>query len=179
MRALLLIGLFFLIVSKIEACICEDPGSVAQAYRDTEIIVHGRVLQKSLVTYESSMDEKRVASIRNNFMGDDSKLKLLKAEYIIKVDVEVLKVFKGKISEATITIFTTKTGASCGYTGFEECEDFIIYASSRSHAFWIFDNQYGLEKNNTFWTNNCTRTAEYDVSEAKELNNILKQAGLK
>lgn len=84
-------------------------------------------------------------SIKDN----KQKLELLQAEFLIELQVEILKAYKGELKRDTITLYTSRTGASCGFTRFEEGLDFIIYASSKSHVFRFFNSENDLEKENT------------------------------
>ena len=175
MRVILIIGILIFSASKTIACRCEDPGTVSEAYNYTETIIHGKVIQKSFVTFESSMNIEKADSLKIKLKGDDQKLELLDSEFIIEVKIEILKVYKGELVGDTIKLYTSRNSASCGFTRFEEGQDFIIYASSKSYAFWLFNSESRLEKENTLWTNHCTRTTEHNASEAGELDLLMKK----
>lgn len=175
MRALLVIGIIIFSVSKTIACSCEDPDTVTEAYNYTETIIRGKVIQKSFVPFESSMNQEKADSLRIKFEDDDQKLGLFESEFLIEVQIELQKVYKGELIGDTITLYTTRTNASCGFTRFEKGQDYITYASSKSHAYFLFNTESGLEKENTLWTNHCTRTTEYNAGEAKELELIIKK----
>lgn len=175
MRLLITIGILVFSISKTVACSCKEPGTIAEAYHYTETVIHGKVIQKSFVTFESSMSKEKADSLRIKLKGDDQKLGLLESEFIIEVQIEIQKVYKGELVGDTIVLYTSRNGASCGFTRFEVGQDYIIYASSKSHAFWLFNSESSLEKENTLWTNHCTRTTEYNASEAKELDLVMKK----
>lgn len=175
MKTILIIALFIFSISKSIACGCKDPLSVEEAYKYTEAIIHGRVVKKTFVSFESTINPEKIDALRSSLQEDNQKLAMLESKFIIELQVEVLKVFKGNLVSDTITLYTSRNGASCGFTRFEEGQDFIIYASSKSHMFWIFDSKSkdALEKKNTLWTNHCTRTKKFSESEAAELELLM------
>jgi hypothetical protein len=103
MRALLTIGIIILSMSKAIACSCEDPGTVSEACNYTETIFHGKVIQKSFVTFESSMNKEKADSLRIKLKDDDQKLGLFESEFLIEVQIEIHKVYKGELIGDTIT----------------------------------------------------------------------------
>ena len=156
------------------ACNCEDAGSVKEAYDYTESIISGTVIEMSFVSYENSMN-KNSKQLREDLKNKPQKLTLLETEFIIKIKLKVNKVLKGKTISDTITIYTTRNGASCGYTKFEIGGKFIIYSSSSSQAFWVFNSDKKLEQEDSYWTNHCTRTKKYNENEFKELELLMNK----
>ena len=168
---------FFLILIGIKsfACRCDDPGTTKEAFGYTPFIIHGRVLNKSTISFKSTMNEKTVVNLENSLKNDDQKLSLLNSEFILKIEVEILFDYKNNMNSDTITLFTTRTGASCGFTRFEIGQEYLIYASSNSYAYQIFNSKTmegKLEKEDTYWTSHCTRTYEYNEGEAEELRKL-------
>ena len=175
MKTLLIIGLLIIGTNSSLACSCEEPGSVEESFKYSDAVFHGKVINKSFVTFAESIRTETADSIRQNL--DENKLSLFDSEFIMKVDFEITKCYKGDIFNDTIVIYTTRTSASCGYRGFEIGKDYIIYGSTKSYAFWTFiknADEYVFEKQNTFWTNQCTRTDEYNYAEAKELEKLME-----
>ena len=170
-----LLTLFFLTFVAIPNsgnCRCEDPGTVKEAYEYTETIIRGKVISKEFVSYESTMNPEKVIMIKERYKDDKRKMEYLQSEFIIKLDLQTNNTFKGKILSDTLTLYTTRNGASCGFTRFEFGQEYLIYASSHSYAYWIFvDNEASetLELSNTYWTNQCSRTTEYNKLEESEL----------
>ena len=112
--------------------------------------------------------------LNNNQMMDFSE-----SNFIIEVTVKVIQQYKGNLSEDITTIYTTRTGASCGYLYFEVGKKFVIYASSYSFTYDFFvpngPNNLNLRKEGTYWTNHCTRTGLSHERELSELDKICKQ----
>ncbi len=160
------------------SCNCEDPGTVAEAYNYTETIIYGKVVKKEFVSFGYTMELEKSNYLSSLLKNDKQKLGIFESNFIVKIELAVKKIYKGKIVNDRITIFTTRTGASCGFIRFEIGKDFIIYASSRSHAYWLFGTEIAVksfEKRNTYWTNQCTRTEEYNSYEASELEKLMKK----
>lgn len=173
-KTLLIIGLIIIWTSNSFACKCEDPESVQESFNYSDAVFHGKVINKSLVSFGQSIKSESADSIRH-FL-DDNKLSLFDSEFIIRVELEIKKCYKGNIFNDTIVIYTTRTSSSCGYLGFEIGKEYIVYGLRKSYAFrTFFKNAEGsdIEKQNTFWTNQCTRTDEYNYEEAKELETLL------
>jgi hypothetical protein len=91
--------------------------------------------------------------------------------------LEIIENFKGGTSQDTVTIYTTDGGPSCGYE-FELGKEYIVYASIRSNSYSTVLTEYernqDIEKENSYWTNRCTRTTEFIKSEAAELRRLKK-----
>ena len=175
MKIIAIIGLTLIGTNSSLACSCEEPGSVEEAYNSSDAVFHGKVVHTSFVTFAASIKTESADSIRKSL--DQNKLTLFDSEFILKVEFEVIKWYKGNIINDTITIYTTRTSASCGYRGFEVGKDYIVYGSSKSYTFWTFiknADENTFEQQNTFWTNQCTRTDEYNYAEAKELENLME-----
>lgn len=175
MKTLLIILLIILGTSNSLACSCEEPGSVEESFNYSDAVFLGKVINTSFVTFAESIKTEAADSIRKNL--DENKLSLFDSEFIMKVEFEITKCYKGNIFNDTIIIYTTLTSASCGYRGFEIGKDYIVYSSTKSYAFWTFmknADENAFEQQNTYWTNQCTRTAEYNYAEAKELENLME-----
>ncbi len=158
------------------ACDCMDPGTVSEAFEYTETIIHGCVTNMSSITFAETMEPDQVDRIRKKYKGDQQRLEYLNAKFIVKVEMEVYKVYKGQLTEDVVTIYTNIAGSACGFTRFEEGKEFIVYASSFGPESWVFrsdDFSKKLKKENTFSTNHCTRTGAYTDSEAKSLEQII------
>jgi len=175
-RALIMLLLISSGAREILACSCKGPMTINDAFNYNETIIHGKVLQKWIVSFSEAMDQDKANSLRHAFKEDQQSLELLESDFIVRIELLVTKVFKGSLSNDTITIYTSRTSASCGFTEFEVGKDFLIYASSKSHAFAFLNigNSTGrLEQENTYWTNHCTRTKGFDSQEATELESLM------
>lgn len=172
-KTLLIIGFLILGTTSSLGCNCNEPSSVEEAFNYSDAVFHGKVIHKSFVTFAESMRAEAVDSIRQTL--DENQLSLFDSEFIIKVEFEIIKCYKGNLFADTIVIYTTRTSASCGYSGFEIGKDYIVYGEARSYAFWTMiknAHDFEYEKQNTFWTNHCTRTYEYNYLEATELEKL-------
>ncbi len=174
-KTLLIIGLIIFGTNNSLACNCEGSGSVEESFNYADAVFHGKVINKSFVSFGESIRIEAADSIRQNL--DENKLSDFDSEFIVKVEFEIKKCYKGNFFNDTIVIYTTRTSASCGYRGFEIGKEYIIYGSTKSYSFWTFikdADEYAFEKKDTFWTNQCTRTDEYNYGEAKELEKYME-----
>lgn len=174
-KTLLIIGLIIFGINNSLACHCEEPGSVEESFNYSDAVFHGKVINKSYVSFGESIEKEAADSVRQKL--DENKQRLFESKFIVMVEFEIINCFKGNFFYDTIVIYTTRTSASCGYGAFEIGKEYIVYGSTKSYAFWTFiknaDN-FKFEKQNTYWTNHCTRTDEYNYGEAKELDKLKK-----
>lgn len=117
------------------ACSCATLDTVEDALADSDLVVYGEVL-----------------SVRGPFSLGCT----ISSADPMQVRVEVLEAFEGAEVGDVITIETARDGASCG-VGFQEGEDWLIYASGGS-------------------TGLCTRTrpADADDPELEELATLVQ-----
>lgn len=172
-KTLLIIGLILFGISNSLACRCEDPGSVDESFNHSDAVFHGKVINKSYVSFGESIAKESADSIRQKL--DENKQRLFDSDFIVKVDFEIINSFKGNFFHDTIVIYTTRTSASCGYGAFEIGKEYLVYGSIKSYAFVTFiknADSFKFEKENTYWTNHCTRTDEYNYGEAKYLEKL-------
>jgi hypothetical protein len=128
------------------------------------------------VTFGEAINRHKAKLIKRKLKNN--LLQMFESESIVKAKVEIINKFKGRTKKNTITIYTIRMGSSCGFTRFKKDKEYIIYASSPSYVYRHFTENdkelKGLEKKNTFWTSQCTRTSELTISELKELERITK-----
>ncbi|WP_299261830.1 hypothetical protein [uncultured Aquimarina sp.] len=177
MNKILVLIIFSLLgYNNVFACSCKKEKTIKDAFEYHESIVHGKVLNKTLVTVGSTIKKEKLDSLNEVYQKDNNKLKSLSYKSILKVEVEVMREFKGKLESNIITIFTNKYGSACGYTRFEVGKEFLIYGSTKSYMYHSFQRRgkyINYELENTFWTSHCYRTKEYLESEAQELKKIM------
>ena len=172
-QVLLLVIPFFFPTSAY-ACKCNETPTVEASYNLPGIIVHGQVVDKQLVSLSKTMKTEKAEELREKLRGDTRMLELLGSELVFEIKLKVVESFKKNAGD-TIIIYATINSASCGYK-FEMQKHYIVYASDKSHAYFPFlthrERKSDIEKGETYWTNHCTRTAEYDKSEADLLRKL-------
>lgn len=175
MKTKVIIILFILCLSEYAyACKCGDPLSVEESFKSTSLIVHAKVLSKQFVPFTETVQSDKVKSIEERIKSDQRKLELFRSNYVYKVTLEVIENFKGSTKGHVITVFTTATSASCGYR-FEVGSEYLLYGIRRDFLMGLFlghNDQEEVEKENTYWTNHCTRTAEYHQQERESLRRL-------
>jgi hypothetical protein len=169
--ATILLGL----IGQVYACKCGGPGTVKETYGSTDLIVYGKVLNKKTVPFIETLKDDKIKRVKENLKNDPTRLERLNNFYVYKIELEIIRIYKGGQTKGTLTIYTAMTSASCGYK-FENNKTYIIYSSKGSNldGFVLADSDInrGLGKDNTYWTNICTRTAEYNKVEADELDEL-------
>ena len=158
------------------ACKCaSDPGPVKEEFKGSGLVIYGKVVSKTLVAPSKTIKENKVNEVRERLKEDKQKLAFFDTDYIFEVKIKVIEKFKGAYPGDTVTIYTAMKSASCGYA-FETGKAYIIYALKRCYMDFAFltesDRNKNLEKENTYWTTHCSRTAEYSKHEADELRAI-------
>ena len=160
-----------------KACKCQGSESVKEEYQQTSVIVSGKVLSKSYVSYESTLTTEQLELIREEY--DSNGINKLKLESVIKIELEINYIYKGTGIEDKITIYTSKLGASCGYLGFKIGQDFITYLAPNSYLDPIYripsKTNIGTQSRNVFWTNHCRRTMDFDEMEDKQLRELMTE----
>lgn len=153
-------------------CKCGGPDTVEGSFASSDVILSGLVLCKELVPFTQTVIPDSVSAIIDRIKDDEQKLDFLKKSYVYKIELEVSEKYKGTNICDTLTIYTSMNSASCGYK-FEERKSFIIYASKKSYLEFMFmgtsESNKGFGKEGTYWTNQCTRTTEYNDAEAEKL----------
>ncbi len=160
-----------------KACKCQGSENVQEEFEQTNVIVSGKVLNKCYVSYESTLSSEQLDLIREKYDSNSDGINRLKLESIIKIELEINYTYKGTGIEDTITIYTSKFGASCGYLGFEIGQDFIAYLTPQSYLNPIYkipsDTNKETDSKGVFWTNHCRRTMEFNKLEDNELRKLM------
>ncbi|HZY81125.1 MAG TPA: hypothetical protein VFE50_16490 [Cyclobacteriaceae bacterium] len=154
------------------ACKCGGPGTVKESFIGGEVIVSGRVLRKELIAFSQTINPDSVSVVKARLNNDKQKLRFFEMNYIFKIDFQITDKYKGLHLTDTVTIYTAMNSASCGYK-FEVGKYYIVYARKENDLSAMFlgsdDRNRDLERKDTYWTNHCTRTTEYNSMEAEEL----------
>lgn len=157
------------------ACSCNYPTEVPKAYETSHTIVYGEIVELQIVKVSESMDRD---SLEKFIINDLTKFqsKTLNADFLIKVKIRKKEILKGSTEQDIITFYTTRTGASCGFTRFEIGKEYLVYASPKSYFFSNFytpQKNRKLEKKNTYWVTNCSITSEFNQDHLTKLK-VLK-----
>lgn len=174
MKIKLAIALIFGLSGPLLACKCNDPGTVKESFDIMPVIISGQVIKREIVSFAETIQTDKIGEIEQNLKSDTQRLNWLRANFVFKIQLSVKEKFKGMNIPDTVTIYTTITGASCGYK-FEEGNEYIIYGNMKGfYSVFLMeqDRKKRIEKEHTYWTNHCTRTRPYDSSEAEELRSL-------
>jgi hypothetical protein len=159
------------------ACKCAGPATVEESYKRADLIVYARVVRKDTVFLPETMQGDEVKKIREELEGNRKRLTLFERTPVARIELEVIDEFKGGYASGTVVVYTPLLSASCGFR-FEVNTEYIIYASGMNFMSSFFrhpDHSYGSGKDNSFWTNHCTRTTAFRRSEAQELTGLKRK----
>ncbi len=153
-------------------CSCDFAG-IEQGFKGSKLVFWGKADSISYVTLKETMDIVKAENLEGKIVNN--KKTYLESPWIAKVEMRVIKVFKGQKSTKKHIIYTSKMGASCGFR-FIKNKEYFIYASDKSYLYRSLSanesDLENLEKLNTFWTNQCTNTGIYNKEEAKILRKL-------
>ncbi len=157
------------------ACKCADDRTIAESFKGSTLVVHGRVISKELISFAETIRPNKVNEVKEKLKNDQQKPQMFESDFIFEIKLEVMEDFKGSSVRDTVTIYTTKNNGSCGYK-FEMGKEYIVYALKKSFQYYLFltepDRKKDFERENTFWTDTCMRTADYYRPEADELRKL-------
>ncbi|GAA0190837.1 hypothetical protein GCM10009122_52820 [Fulvivirga kasyanovii] len=155
-----------------QACKCGGPGSVEESYGYAGVVVHGIVESKSLISFEETLSPDKVDEVKRSLSMHQE---FFEACLVYEVRLRVIESYKNEVDKV-VTIFTTNRGASCGFR-FQLGQEYIVYANEKVnlHSFFFTEKGDNIQRQNTYWTNRCTRTAEFSEREACALEEIKKE----
>ena len=144
------------------ACDCKPMPSIEKSFEQANLVVHARILSKEFISYSETLLPNWSDSLVK-WAKDKGQLLDLStiAPNVIRVKVLVLKSYKNQTHLDTLTIFTPRSSASCGFNEFEVAKEYLIFNGVdlfKSLEFKNYKNE-NVQLKNTFWTNQCTRTA--------------------
>lgn len=156
------------------SCSCGEEGSIEESFAEADIVIHGTVVQQSSTTIKETLNPNLGDSLEELISIRDKDL--LNSELVSKIQVQVNKIYKGKVMSDTVIIYTARQSSACGYTQFKIGEEYIIYGDKESYfsSIMLYEKIDDSEKNGTFWTNQCTRTTRYNELEANQLDRLVK-----
>lgn len=164
--------LTFLLLTSISgrlfACSCIGQRTVEEEVKHADAVVVGTVLSKQLITLTDSTMLKMFPN--DSTMRNSAMSKMTIARY----DLLVQDIYKGKITNDTLTIYTGIGGGDCGIR-FEIGKKYIVYGENETY-FGQVNNDFKFPKaKNTLWTYNCLRTTSYFQDEITEIEKFAKK----
>lgn len=163
MTLMLLTGIW----GQLFACSCKGQSTVEEEVKHVDAVVVGTVLSKQLITLTDSTVLKMVP--KDTTMRKSSMSILTIARY----DLLIQDIYKGKITNDTLTIYTGLGGGDCGIR-FEIGKKYIVYGVNETYL-GLINNYFKFPKGiNTFWTYNCLRTSPYFQDEITEIEKYTK-----
>lgn len=162
---ILLVGL---ISPKAIACACMGGSTVEEGFKGADIVASGQVISSTTVWIP---DFVRIKEMTKLGIPVDSLDKRLNGYYLKKVQILIDTLYKGKVANDTLTIYTGMGAGDCGYS-FKEGQKYIVYGDSDSYFGDLIKDQELKSDQDIYWTNICTRTQQHNKKEAKALEKI-------
>ena len=170
-------SVFIFLISSIDcyACDCNVSYSMEKSFENSQLVIHGKILSKEFISYSETLLPNWSDSLAK-WVKDKGQLLDLSTinPNVTRVKVLVLKAYKNQTHLDTLTIFTPRSSASCGFHTFEVGKEYLIFNGSdlfKSTEFKNYDSE-NVQLNNTFWTNQCTRTMEANQQDLDSLDLI-------
>lgn len=156
------------ISGRLFACSCIGQRTVQEEVKHADAVIVGTIISKQIVTLADSTILKMFSN--DTTMRNSPMSKMTIARY----DLLVQDIYKGKITNDTLTIYTGLGGGDCGIR-FEIGKKYIVYGENETY-FGQVNNDFNFPKaKNTFWTYNCLRTTSYFQDEIKEIEKYAKR----
>ena len=170
-------SVFILLISNVDcyACDCTIYYSMEKSFKNSQFVIHGKILSKEFISYTETLQPNWSDSL-TKWVKDKGQLLDLSTinPNVTRVKVLVLRAYKNHTHLDTLTIFTPRSSASCGFHTFEVGKEYLIFNGSdlfKSTEFKNYDSE-NVQLNNTFWTNQCTRTVEANQQDLDSLDLI-------
>lgn len=190
MKGILILTYLISLIQQVIACSCSYPTEISKAFATSKTVVYGEIVELKVVKVSDSMEPDSLRHYIQKEELNNYQSEILNTDFLIQAKLRIIELFKGEINNDTLTLYTTRTGASCGFTGFEIGKQFIIYSSPNSYFFSNFYRPQGnrrLEKANTNWVTSCSITTALKedhlnmlkvIKIAREVLDILKTKDL-
>lgn len=160
--------LFTGITERLFACSCIGKRTVQDEVKYADALVVGTILSKQIVTLTDSTVLKMF--LNDSTWRNSSMSKMTIARYKLLIN----EIYKGKITNDTLTIYTGLGGGDCGIQ-FEIGKNYIVYGKNDAY-FGRVNNDFEFPKiKNTFWTYQCLRTSSYYRDEIVEIEKYAKR----
>ncbi len=160
-KSVLILILFFVSAQNINACSCEDEETISESVKSKDVIFKGQVVSISIYPMPDSLGIL--------IIGDTSTINTKWLYYptaLVKIKLD--KSFKGHLTSDTLTILTPLHDASCGFQ-FRIGQTYLVYATIYDELVVYNHIRKRSIHTNTFWTNACTWTREWNLTEENEI----------
>ena len=155
------------------ACSCVGESTVKGEYSSSDIVATGRIIN---IEIEWLPDSAKIKEMVELGFPADSLDKRFNGYYLKKVILKIDEVYKGNALAETVLIYTGMGGGDCGFP-FTKGKRYVIYGDTESYFGDFFNDQEFPHKQDTYWTNICTRTRKHNRKEIKELENLKDKYG--
>jgi hypothetical protein len=148
-------------------CSCIGKSTVKQEVKQVDAILVGTIAAAQQMTLT---DELALKQIEPDSTTANSPM--FKAT-IMRYDLIIDSVYKGKITKDTVAIYSGTGGGDCGVR-FTVGQKYIVYGEKETYL-GTENNDFAYPKgNNIFWTYICKRTIPFNEQEITEIKKYLK-----
>ncbi len=147
-------------------CTCGPMRTVEDQFKHSEIIVVGTIIEKDPMIQIDSVEYNRLI---NNGLDKTKARRFTSGGYYQYTLALSETAYKGNFLSDTLKIRTGLSGSSCGYS-FEIGKKYIVYGYSKNPI-----PNKPIDKQDEFWTDNCTRTNFFSEKENRKLVRIAKR----
>ncbi len=169
---MLIVFLFFgITIQNAFGCSCIKKDSLEEAYSKADIIVQGLVVRAELVHLSNKVAINQLLESGTPLDSIDSHLTDFP---MVKVLVEIEKIYKGSSNHDTLTIYTGNSGGNCGFE-FITGHNYIIFAQKESYFGESFNMRYLSNSDEFYWVDMCTRTNGFNFREISALEEFIKK----
>jgi hypothetical protein len=156
------------------ACKCESIDDIKTEFKQTDVVVHGKVISKEYVTFSSTLNKKGLKKINSKNALDKDEIELLKNPDILKIVMEIIYTYKGKRLKKNIFIYTSRHSSACGYKDFMVGQEYQVYLSNDCYFGFVYKNtNLDASNYNGYWTNVCSRTKHFSSEEDTMLKTFM------
>ena len=160
-------------IGKSFACTCRTT-ELKKELRRTSSILHVKVLKIVYVSKGDILTDEEHKYLEDKFESEPQNLNALERKSVTKVEIEIIDSYKGDIYASRLTIYTSMHGPSCGYFGFEEGKEFIVFLNPERLSKRLFGDYNNGINPNRLWTNRCSRTSVFNDTKSREIREGLK-----
>jgi len=174
MKTALIFLIFTIQANLLTACSCKYPTKIEDAFAYANTVAYGEIVQLKIIKVSDTMGKDSLIHYKQKELTG-FQMEVLNSDFIVEAKLKVKELFKGNVLNDTLILYTTRTEGSCGFTRFLIGEDYLVYASANSYAFYKFyrpQNKRMLEKKNTKWVTSCSITAEFDDDHYAKLKEV-------
>lgn len=157
---------------KLHACSCMGKSNFKESIKNTDAIFIGTVLNAESIRLIEKIARELYpndTASQNNYSGNMN---------VIRYDVLVENIYKGKITRDTIFVYSGTGSGDCGIE-FSIGEKYIVFGEKETYFGQINNTLKFPKGKNIFWTDICSPTTLYNETEIAYIEQYAKKRKMK